>query len=131
MLDGWEVDFTRLAPQIEAAVAYTGSPPTHRLDHLREAIADERMQFWPARDSFVITELLTTPSGVRLVNFFLAGGTLATLHQILPVIEGWARSQGCVRAMCTGRRGWERSFLTRTEGWRPSMTLYEKELGNG
>jgi hypothetical protein len=131
VLDTDVVEFDRLAEYILGALAYTGDPPTHTLTHLKDAILAERMQFWPASSSFAITELLTAPSGVKIVNFFLAGGHLRELHVLLPVIEGWARSQGCHRAMCIGRPGWSRTFLTRAEGWQSSMWVFEKELGHG
>jgi hypothetical protein len=131
VLDTDLAEFDRLEGPIQAALAYTGDPPTHTPEHLKDAIMRERMQFWPAGESFAITELLTTPSGVKMVNFFLAGGNLRELHVLLPVIEGWARSQGCHRAMCIGRPGWSRTFLTRDEGWQSSMWVFEKELGYG
>jgi hypothetical protein len=120
-----------LAEYIRAALAYTGDPPTHTLDHLLDAIADEHMQFWPAQQSFVITELLKSPTGIGIVNLFLAGGNLAELQTLLPIIEAWAVSQGCQRAMCIGRKGWERTFVTKIAGWSPTMSVYEKELGHG
>lgn len=122
----WERDFDRLAPYIEAALGYTGG--THTLDDVRRGIADGRLQFWPASDSFIITEIALYPTGLKVVNFWLAGGHLDELEPLLYIVEGWAKEQGCSTATCTGRRGWERSFLTKAAGWTPALTFYAKEL---
>lgn len=128
MLDpGWELDFGRLQGHITEALAYTGSAPTHRLGDIRDGIAEGRFQMWPGAHSIVITEVHQTPRK-RVLHFFLAGGSLLELKMLEPVIEEWGRMQGCTAATFTGRRGFERTFLTRERGWAADQVLFSKEL---
>ncbi len=121
-----EVDFARVAGYLEDALGYTGG--THTLDDVRRGIADGSLQLWPAAESALVTELLRYPTGLKVVNFFLAGGNMAEVKRLYHIVIAWARTQGCTRATFTGRRGWERSFLTADEGWSPALTFYTKEL---
>lgn len=86
------------------------------------------MQMWAAPTSFCLTELRVTPTGMKLGHLFLAGGDLEELRLLYPIIEGWAKSQGCVKMTMLGRTGWERTFFVKDEGFTPTMRLYEKEL---
>lgn len=110
---------------IEAALAYAGN--SHSFDDVAEMVADGRAQFWPGPSSAVVTEVIPYPN-YTAINFWLAGGNLAELEQMTPVILEWAkRERGCTRAGFTGRRGWERTFLAR-EGWQPKLVVFEKAL---
>jgi hypothetical protein len=111
--------------QIEAALQYTGG--THTFDDVCVAVEAGRLQFWPGPRSVIITEILEDPQ-CRTLNFFLAGGSLVELEAMAPGILEWGKAQGCTRAVMLGRKGWERSFLTRT-GWTlPDMVVLEKVL---
>lgn len=112
---------------IEEALQYAGG--THTFEDVRAAVADGRMQLWPGVHSVVITEIITYPQ-YKALNFFLAGGernSLAEFEAMEPLINAWGHAQGCRVACFTGRRGWERTFLSRT-GWRSSLVVLEKSL---
>jgi hypothetical protein len=48
---------------------------------------------------------------------------------MLPHVEEWARKdQKCDSAVVHGRKGWERTFITRTQGWKASHVVFTKEL---
>ena len=125
----FEVDELKqfLAP-LERALPYTGG--THNLDDIREAVQSGQMQCWPGVESVVITEIVDTPQK-RLLNFFLAAGNLQEIRTLYHTIFDWAKSYGCDSAVILGRHGWERTFLTRDEGWEKKLILYEKDLSNG
>lgn len=123
---GWELDFDRLTPHIAAALGYTGG--THTLENVRQKIADGLLQFWPAANSCLITELYDAPSGLRVLHFFLGAGTLEEIKPFYRIVLDWGRSQGCSIASFTGRAGWERTFLTKEDGWRPTATHFTKEM---
>lgn len=112
-------------PQIEAALAYSGG--THTFDDIRDLVSKGQLQFWPGPHSVGITEIQTTPQR-RTLNIFLAGGDKAELEAMLPAVIDWAKAQGCTHALMIGRRGWERTFMTRT-GWKVAETVVlEREL---
>lgn len=123
---GWEADFERLAPYLGEALAYTGG--SHTLQDVRRRVSDGSFQLWPAASSVIITELFVAPTGQKYVNFFLAGGNLRELKLMHPIVCQWARTQGCTKATFAGRKGWERTFLTKEEGWKPQLVLYDKDL---
>lgn len=110
---------------IEAALAYAGH--SHTFDDVAEMIESGRAQLWPGPHSAIVTEIIEYPQH-RAVNFWLAGGNLAELEVMTPVILAWARDEkGCKRAGFTGRKGWERTFLAR-DGWQPKLVVFEKSL---
>lgn len=116
-----------LQSALEEALPYTMG--THTQADIESGLDKGLMQLWPTEESFCLTELVTAPSGLKLVNLFLAGGQMEPLRQLYPIIEGWAKSQGATRVVCLGRKGWERSFLTKDEGFHPTLVYYEKDLG--
>lgn len=110
---------------IERALEYSGG--THTFDDIRDAVAADKLRYWPGVDSVIITEILTTPRK-KILNVFLAGGNLAELEAMTAGLQTWARdTQGCTLAQLTGRRGWARTYLTRT-GWAETSVVFEKEL---
>lgn len=112
--------------QIEAALEHAGG--THTFDDVAERVADGRMQFWPGVKAAIVTEILEYPR-LKALNFFLAGGVggLSEIEAMTPGILDWGRSVGCTQAVFTGRRGWERTFLSRT-GWTPKLVVFDKAL---
>lgn len=112
-------DIDAYRPQIEAALAYSGG--THTFEDIRAMVAEGRLQFWPGPHSVGITEIQATPQR-RTLNIFLAGGDAAELEALLPAVIEWAKTQGCTHGLMIGRRGWERTFLTRT-GWTVAPTV--------
>jgi hypothetical protein len=110
--------------EIEAALQYSGG--THSFDDVVALVHEGRLQYWPAPHSVIVTEIIQYPQ-YRALNFFLAGGQLPELEVMEPLILDWGRQQGCKVACLTGRKGWERTFLTR-QGWRPSLVVLEKQL---
>jgi hypothetical protein len=119
------LDISAFRDYISAALQYASG--THTFEDIAEAVSRGEMQFWPGPHSAVVTEILSTPRK-RIVNFFLAGGNLAELEAMEAPILAWAKEQGCTEALFIGRRGWERTFLTR-KGWTSSgMVVLEKML---
>jgi hypothetical protein len=119
------VDLGAHRSQIEAALAHAGG--THTFEDIQAAVEAGSLQYWPGPRSAIVTEIIQYPRA-RALNFFLAGGELAELEAMYPLIEEWGRSQGCTVAVMSGRKGWERSFLTRKEGWEPKLVVFEKTL---
>jgi hypothetical protein len=111
--------------QIEAALVFAGG--THTFEDVCALVASNKLQFWPGEQSAVVTEILQYPQ-LQALNFFLAGGNLTEIEAMTPIILQWGKAQGCTLATFTGRRGWSRTFLTRT-GWKKSeLEVLEKSL---
>lgn len=118
-------DIDAFRPQLEAALEYADG--SHTFEDVARLVAEGNMQFWPGTTSAVVTEIINYPRK-KTLNFFLAGGDLAELERMSPIILQWGRSVGCTHAAFCGRPGWERTFLTRT-GWQKSnMVVLEKPL---
>ena len=120
------LDFERLSGKLEEALAYTSG--AHSLDTVWAGIEKGTLQFWPFQQSFLITELHLSPTGLKTLHFFLGGGSLDELKLLQPLVLEWGKTQGAEAATFTGRRGWERTFLTRESGWQPTHTLFRKAL---
>ena len=119
------IDLEAHREQIEAALGYAGG--THTFEDVRAGVEAGTLLYWPGVRSAVITEIIQYPQR-RVLNFFLAGGDLAELEAMYPIIMQYGRAQGCSSAVLSGRKGWERSFFVRTEGWTPTLVVLEKQL---
>ncbi len=86
-----------------------------------------QLEFWPGSKSVVITEILTYPKYSAL-NFFLGAGDIHEIEEIVERVEIYARFAGCDRVFCTGRRGWERTFLTKKAGYSAKLVVFEKKF---
>ena len=119
-----EEDFERLRHHVAAALEFSGG--THTVEDVAEGVRAGRFQFWPGRDSAVVTEIIVYPQ-LKDLHFFLDGGDLDELRLMQPLIESWGKEMGCSRVSLAGRRGWERSFL-RDRGYEPKWFVLCKDL---
>ncbi len=125
-----EAEFERCWPWMEAALAegaflHNGKVwPSHNKEHVWERIVKGKCFFWPGKDCVIITEILTSPTGIKSHHTWLAGGKLEEIVTMMPKIEAWGRKHGCHRQTGSGRRGWLRAF----EGYREIGTRKEKSL---
>lgn len=119
------ITFDQTRPFIQKALDLAGN--THSFEDVQDAISKGQVQFWPGAHSAIITEIIEYPRR-RALNFWLAGGNLAELEAIYLTAEAWGREQGCTVASTSGRPGWERTFLTRRQGWQPRTVVMTKEL---
>jgi hypothetical protein len=118
-----EID--RYRDYISAALEHASG--TYTFEDVKQGVVEGRFQLWPAPNSVVITEIQEYPQA-RWLHLFIGAGNLPELQIMLPIIEAWGRSQGCTRISLTGRKGWERTFLTRDAGFTPTLVTYEKPL---
>ena len=120
-------EFDRLAPVIARALPYTGHAYT--VDDVRDLVRTGRAFLWPGVRSAVVTQVVEYPR-VKELYFFLAAGDLGEVERLYQIILAWGRAQGCTRAAFVGRAGWQRTFLTKKEGWSPQAVVYVKELSS-
>lgn len=113
------LEIERFRPHIEAALAYGDGTRTY--DDVAALVAAGQATLWPGPASVVITETVLEPRS-KTLHFFLAAGKMAELEIMTPHILDWGRSHGCSNATLIGRKGWQRSFLTRT-GWRVAPVI--------
>ncbi len=116
-------ELVRCRPFLEPALAYNGG--THAWDDVAAAVEAGRMQFWPAPDGALVTEVVTTPRQ-RLCNVFLGGGELGQLLDMVTSVEAWARAAGCDAITVHGRKGWARALAG--TGANPLHVALRKEL---
>jgi hypothetical protein len=110
---------------LERALAYAGG--THTLDDVLAGIASGEFQAWPGERSILLTKIMAHPQLLEACCF-LAAGDMDEIQQLYPVMLEWAKAKGCQRASFMGRPGWQRTFLTKDEGWTSRLVVYEKEL---
>lgn len=109
---------------IEPALEYTQG--THTYADVVRDLDNGQFQLWDTDRAAIVTEILRYPRH-RVCHVFLAGGQLSEIERIAPIIEVWAKAQGCAKMSLAGRAGWTRSFL-RDRGYRPAWTVMNKEL---
>ena len=116
-------ELERCKPWIEAALEYSGG--THDWIDVCEGIYKGTMQLWPAKDSCLVTELITYPR-TKVCNVFLGGGTLDEIMGMHTDVVAWAKAQGCSALTMTGRFGWKKPLAE--HGWKPLHQSYVKEI---
>jgi len=97
-----------------------------RLSHITvlDALLHREMQLWLADGGALVTQVVTYPTGMKVVSLLLVGGEMDKWLHLLPEIEFWAKSEGCeVSELPRGRRGWTKIL----EGYN-SMVFMEKRL---
>lgn len=114
-------ELSRCLPWLQAALQRSGFGTTiHEMAD--RVLFNDRFDLWPGDAAVIVTER----SGENL-NFWLAGGDLEELEQMVPCVDAWAQDKGFKRVLLYGRRGWERTFL-REQGYSPRWTVMAKEL---
>ena len=111
-------------PYVDAALVYAGG--THEFSDVEAMVEAGTAQFWPGVHSCIVTQIDYQPRR-RVLNIFLAGGNLAEIEAMTPLVLRYGYDQGCTAATFTGRKGWERTFLGRT-GWSMEMVMFAKAL---
>lgn len=80
----------------------------HRLVDVRAAIERGDAQLWPMGKAGTVVSEINDYPGQRVLNFWLAGGTLGALVSAEPAIAAWGRGEGCTAAQIIGRKGWRK-----------------------
>lgn len=107
-------DVSAYRAQIEKALKYTDGAVT--FEDVEQQIEDGRLLFWPiGTESVVLTEITEYPQ-FRTLHIFCAAGRMEDIEAAAPIILDYGRHMGCKKATLVGRKGWLKSFLTRT-GW--------------
>jgi hypothetical protein len=122
--------FDRCRPWLEAALAH--SVGGFDIAHVRAAIDAGTAQFWPTANAAAVTTIDTFPSGLKVLQFWLAGGepgsnwgqVLAELRLTEVNVTAWARTLGCGKAVIIGRPGWQRQL----DGYREAGRILVKDL---
>lgn len=120
----WQLCRERLLAALNAS-----SVQTHTIDHVWDELVKGTAQLWPTRSAAVVTEVVTYPTGVKGLTYWLAGGELEDVLRTHEAIERFAREQGCAFIEIRGRRGWHKAVSA--YGFRPVGTYYLKELEDG
>lgn len=112
-----------LRRRLDRALRLAGN--THTIDDIQQAIARGEMQCFVHGDSFVITEIATTPRA-KYLNVFLAVGDLS-LMVLQKDLEDFAERAGCEWMQTLGRHGWK--AVLPKHGWQPTHTLFIHKVG--
>ena len=118
-------DYPLLVPRIADALQYADG--THTVADVQAMLVNGQAQLWPGIESAVVTQIRQTPQK-KVLNVFLAGGEMAEIRQLMPLLYAWAKAEGCTSGQFMGRKGWERTFAVKEQGWIPRWTGYAKDL---
>lgn len=109
---------------LEPALEYTRG--THTFSDVARYLETGHAQLWDTDRAAIVTQVIQTPR-IKTCHFFLAGGDLAELERMQPIVEAWARKEGCRRMTLAGRPGWTRTFL-RDNGYTPAWVMMNKDF---
>ncbi len=98
---------------------------THTIEDIQHAVARGEMQCFVHGNSFVLTEIATTPRA-KYLNVFLAVGDLS-LMPLQEDLNNFAEQSGCQWMQTLGRHGWK--TVLPNYGWKPTHTLFIHKVG--
>lgn len=116
-------DFERVWPWLKPAIENFGD--THRKRHVWAAIESGDVQLTFNETAALVTEIKVYPTGLKMINFWLAGGDLAGVQALVAEAEVFAKAKGCSHVglgFC--RPGWARKL----PGYRLAGVQLTKEL---
>jgi hypothetical protein len=116
-------ELARCRAWIEAALHEGGD--VHGFDDIAAMIRDGRVQFWPAPEGCLVTEILVYPRA-KVLNVFLGGGKLDQLLDMQGSVVAFARAMGCTKMTIQGRKGWVRALAHM--GWVHTHSVVMKEI---
>ena len=96
---------------VGAFIKEDGTPwLTHSKEHLLQDILANKKRFWAFPNCAFVTEIHTSPTGLKQQVIWLSGGDLAEIKAMEPTIAEFGRKNGCHRQLGNGREGWLRVF---------------------
>ena len=113
-----------LRRRLDKALRLAGD--THTAEDIQQALARGEMQCFTHGDSFILTEIATTPRA-KYLNVFLAVGDLS-LMSLQKDMEAFAEQSGCKWMQALGRHGWK--AVLPKHGWQATHTLFIHKVGN-
>lgn len=117
--------FDRVSPWIQAAL--DAEPfPTHTLEYVRERLDAGHCQLWPTDKSAAVVEIVTYPTGAKIMSYWLSGGDLDAIVRTHHHMEPFARSEGCIGIEMKARRGWQP--VLKSLGFTPVGTYFWKRF---
>lgn len=112
----------RVSHLVDDALSYGNGE--YWAEDILAACSSGDMQLWATDKSFAVTTLIVYPRRVTCL-IALAGGDLDDLRQSLPLVEEWARHQGCDGIEVMGRKGW----LKALPDYQQAQVHLRKDLG--
>jgi hypothetical protein len=109
--------------RFEASLRYGGE--THSVEDVVERVRKGLARYWEHRDGTIVSEVYDLPLK-KVLNLWVLSGDLHDIIELEPQVCDWGRSEGCVMATASGRRGWGR--VGQPLGWRPHMFTFAKHL---
>lgn len=114
-------DWQQAEPHIIAALHHAGD--THEPADVVEMIMEGRAALWVGDRCAVVTQEIDLPRETQL-HFWLAGGDLDEVVEIVSDVEAAAREGGITRISIIGRRGWR----AKLDGYREAGVIMTKEI---
>lgn len=81
----------------------------YELTDILKALLDRDMQLWIDESTAAVTTIIRYPRKTTCL-ILAAGGDLDVLRRDLPLVEAWAKENGCDAMEVMGRKGWLRAL---------------------
>ncbi len=104
-------DIPRLWPNVRHLVhkALKQGNGEYEESDIFDALIKANMQLWWGNETILITEIAVYPQKKACI-MLPAAGKSEELGQGLPMLELWAKAQGCDAMQIYGRKGWKRAL---------------------
>ncbi len=98
------------------------------VDDVEECLIEGTAQYWPHKQSCVVTSIQDRGE-CRVLTIWLAAGKLDECLEIEDLLQCYAREMDCDRIEIAGRTGWQRVLQGR--GYKQARVVLIKELSDG
>lgn len=119
----WLNEWNRCQKYIEDALEYGHGG--FDISDVFVKVAQGEFHLWTRQNSAAVTEIVSFPKK-QVVNIALAGGNLDELQDIAASVVEWAKYHGIASVFVSGRKGWQRTFLS-DMGFKPRYYILELE----
>ena len=79
-----------------------------------DALVGQKMQLWRDGDTIAVTTIIRYPRKTTCL-IVLSGGSIENVRRSLPLLEQWAKAQGCHAMDVAGRKGWLRELKNNSQ----------------
>jgi hypothetical protein len=101
-----DAEFNRVWPYIKPAIEK--SKGRFSRETVKHDLDCGNYQLWPLPHSAVVTEIITYPTGLKVLSFAFIGGKYQEIRDSLPAICEWARGLDCTQSEGITNPAWRR-----------------------
>lgn len=103
----------------------------YSLEDIKDGLIASKMQLWCWQSDVIEAALVTSiqeKNGIKFCLYLALGGSkMDEWAKFMPLVEEWARSEGCQEMRVYGRAGWAKAFNFKIEYTKMTRQLWDQD----